>query len=459
MKFAFSCIIVVLGVCSISAQDTEDSTWIDRALEQGVTTDTSNDLILLVNAPPEKNAEQLRSLFADAIAQKGSGLTADIDRINAKQITKRNYDDLARMITGVAGRNLPPVSDNVITQDPDRSLFWKVTITNASKRPTGIRVHYKSRSIDGSQGRMDKEEDFKLGSQQSESARFRYYDTHTAFLKIEEDWEMKDYAFMFQDEVGETKAWPAIPRQFFAQIPAFQGSDADRKRFFEILESGSVGEILVNESTRRPVRMVHMDMIGGGALVEGVTFKNNYMVVIDPLKEPPYDSESEQGVERVWVLMPLSESQKNEVVSRFSEFKDPRLNVLEAIRDGKFGPPLYQTFMVDDPEASNVPPVANLPANWVQPSVLIDQIDEPKWFEIGLSGGTEDLPLKYRRAFHLSNGASPAVDGKWQIVVYETKNAAENGTAAFRATLISDGDKNGWWRSRTLLNWPKKESN
>ena len=87
-------------------------------------TQAESDMILLVDAPPNKNEEQLRSLFVDAINYKDSGLSADLERIRA-WISKRDYDDMKEMILGIADKSSSPVTDGVVSQDSERSYFGK----------------------------------------------------------------------------------------------------------------------------------------------------------------------------------------------------------------------------------------------------------------------------------------------------------------------------------------------
>jgi len=431
-------------------------------------TQAESDMILLVDAPPNKNEEQLRSLFVDAINYKDSGLSADLERIRAVRISKRDYDDMKEMILGIADKSSSPVTDGVVSQDSERSYFWEVRLTGhraqgKPERPAGIRVTYDRKLVEAP-FTESVEEDFYLGSLQDQDARFRFYNLTTAHLKLDSDWEPKSYQFLFEvdgkEVVGEKQNWPKVAKQFFAHIPDFRGTEADRSRFFEILRSGDIGEVLVNDSGRRPVRLIHMDTVGDGGLNRGTVLSRSFALRVEPLTKKPFDFVKQEGVERVWVLMPLTREQCDRVVKQLDELNDPRVEVLEAIRQGAVLNPSYRVFRIGDVERA-IPFLPNLPKDWEQPTVLIDEVNEPMWFEVGLTGGNLDQPvpyrpLQYRRTFHLPVGTKPQMtfDRKYQVIVYESKARAKNGQPfSYRSTLITDGNRDQWWRETRTPRW------
>ena len=432
-------------------------------------TQAESDMILLINAPPDKNEKQLQSIFVDAINYEDSGLSADLDRIKAVRIAKDDYDDMKTMILGVAGKSSSPVTDGVVSQDSERSQFWEVQLKGRKykgepARPTGVRIAYDKQSK-ADLTTESIEEDFTLGSLQDQEARFRSYNRTTAHLKLDSGWEPTSYQFLFgnvdgEEAVGEKRKWPKVAKQFFAHIPDFRGSEADRSRFFEILRSGNLGEVLVNDSSRRPVRLIHMDTVGDGGLNEPTVLSRSFALRVEPLSDDPFDFVKQEGIERVWVLMPLTREQRDSVVKQFEKFQNARVEVMDAIRKGGLLNPSYAMFRVGDVNNA-MPSLPNLPKDWEQPTVLINEISEPMWFEVELTGGKLDQPvpyrpLQYRRTFHLPEDTVPTLefDKKYQVIVYESKARAKNGQPfSYRSTLITDGSRNRWWSETRTPRW------
>jgi hypothetical protein len=184
------------------------------------------------------------------------------------------------------------------------------------------------------------------------------------------------------------------------------------------------------------------------------------MLRVEPLSEIPYDFVKQEGIERVWVLMPLDRAQRDLVVEQLEGLTDPRVDVMQAIRDGFHLDPAYPMFRIGD-VAHPIPLLPNLPKYWDQPTVLIDKIDRPMWFEVGLSGGDLDQPvqfrpLRYRRTFHLPVDAIADIvfANKYQVIVYETKARTKQDVPfSYRATLITNGNRDRFWSETQTTRW------
>ena len=413
-------------------------------------TATTVDLVILTNAPPIWSEKNLREFLLDAV--RDSGCTCDEKGLLVRQIAWRDYDLLSKLIS--PGRlQKPQAGDGRIEQDRDRAQFWQLVIPDGNRLPRGIVVRYDNLAT----LKTDEEEAFPLAPVKELAARFRFYKPGLALFRTEDAWDMKEYALRYGEEPAsdlEFHPWPSGPRQFFIQIPDFaQGIDG-RRRLFEKMESGKLGEVLINESKEKPVTFAHADFVSPTVEPDTDVWTGTaYTVRFKALPGETLDAATGTGVARVWMLFPLTSLEKDEMLARLkkADRDQTRGGLADLIRESQLG---YKALLGD--AGGNIAPVAKLPKDLPQPTAELEADGQPTWYEIPATNDARD----YARTFQIRDlqgwkNRPERLGETWRIYAYESQ-FPQGGQMVRRIKFVTRGNESGLWINEKVQDWPAR---
>jgi hypothetical protein len=409
------------------------------------------DLVILTNAPPMWSEANLREFLVDAI-RDAPGCACDAEGVLVQRISPGTFAKLVQLINRGRRREMPPVGDEWVEQDPERSQYWHILIPKAQTLPDGIVVRYR----DLYSGE-DKEQRFDLAPVREEEARFRFYKPGLALFRAEDAWEMKEYAFSFGEEQQkvEFRPWPSGPRQFFIQVPDFTGGPEGRRRLFAAMESGQVGEILVNESQDKPCTFAHVNLATPPPNGDDLFwYGSSFVVVFGALPDTPFHAETGRGAARVWMLFPLTEEEKDKIVEFLKERRPTRGELSDMIRESTA---LYDVLLASEVD-ERVTSEASLPANYPKPSVVLEPDTVPVWYEIPAVLDEQGNLKHYARTFQLQKveewkRAATGQGRVWRLYAYEFQFPGEEGQMVNRIKLVTKDNQTGLWIVEPIEDW------
>lgn len=383
------------------------------------------DLTILTSAPPHWGEKDFRLFIASAM--KAAKCECNLQAMRVTPISRTAYQCLAEVIDQGRHREVARARNDMIEQDPERADYWKLVIPAGAEaqKISGITVRY----LKNPDGKME-EETFTLEPAIKTDSRFRFYQPGLALFRTDEMWEPKQYALMRAEEKPQFQDWPAAPRQFFISIPEFTGGQPGRKELFKQMASGDLSETLINDSEDRPVTFAHADFSAEPIIIDPTIQVGNMLVFrFLPLSGTRYDPAAKQGVARVWMLFPLTEQQKDDVLKQLNEARMSRSELAELIRGGGTGFPVQTADMVDE----GIREVENVPNQYPKPTVALGPAKKPTWYEIPAIVSANGVLQSYDRSFQIQDAAGwlsgdGAEKSNWRVFAYEYEEPAAEGT-------------------------------
>jgi len=449
------------------------------------------DLIFLTYAPADMDEDGLFEIMQNL--KKVRKDQFGYNNILVRRIPKARFDLLAKLSRGQAPE-FSPIKDGVLTSDDESGRVWRLVgagISGSKREPQSIDLKYRCPDGKEASGRIrfaTKEENFPIGK--NGSGNLFSYKKEEPIISLPSGWRPIKYRMNWSDgNTSDYRIWPEGDKQFVIRLTRFSGGSSGRDAMLEALQEKEVGEAVVVREGGKAVMMAYAGVDVQGDAVSVSWQENNMLIGFPRLEGWEWDSENQEGLARVWALLPLTLEEKNKVVSDLNQIsKGQRIRTGEeslgrrariaaylrgeevAIRNIDQETKTYTSnFLLKHQSAraanSGVQKMKKLPSNWVAPDVLLDGSLRPTWYECIPAEGISGKP--YLRAFQIGNTEEwkeERKQGAWVVFLYEhqLKGSAEdanNDSIPDNVTgpVKQPGDeRNVYWGVREIQAWPRK---
>ena len=383
------------------------------------------DLVLVANVPGNLSAKELQEGFADAFKVSDAFRSRGV---SIEQISSAEYSLLKLLIESperfVPGMNLtPPIEPHA-----DGSNEWRIHQDDPQARLAGITVRYE-------EGKQAKEEFFPTGDAQDEKARFRVDPPTPGEYRFrdEKNWKLIGFSLRVsgseKDSPVDFQPWPERNRKYLIRLTDFSG---DRKKLFDVMGEKVVNR-LVNVSAVRPGLFSKASFRSVVSIAESTWEGNLFTLRFGRLG-------GELSARRMWMLFPLSSSQRDEVVKMLADEKYTPKSLAEGLAKGKV------KYSVSRGGGDAATPL--LPG------------DDPQWWEVpAVYDGNPPKIDRYTRTFLVQDipGWLKRSDEEpvYAITLYEALLTDNKGNpVADGERIIRVTDKSSLWQSQEISQWP-----